>query len=351
MQHLDEGTIHAWLDGALSVEEAKAVEAHAAECEQCAAAVAEARGFIAASSRILTALDDAPRGVIPIRPAVRSRFTPAWRAAAAVLVVALGSVAIRNALKVSDSRVASDSRAARPVALDSVSPETGQSTAARMENSATAQTGAPMVLMPPKPQAKKIAVAPPAQAPAPLRERSDQTLSSAAPVAAPAQGKAEGMLADAPASAMNKVAAAAEDCAGCETQPLRVIRVDSTRSEKRTVYMVSPNEVVTLVEVDTTAAIPGLTGVTATAMSAQGAAKTMDARRVAAASPRANVATPAAPPPPAAQVGAFAMQEQTIEWKDPATGRVLRLTGRLPAERLQEIRKRIEREREAKKRR
>ena len=334
MQHLDEGTIHAWLDGALSVEEAKAVEAHAAECEQCAAAVAEARGFIAASSRILTALDDAPRGVIPIRPAVRSRFTPAWRAAAAVLVVALGSVAIRNALKVSDSRVASDSRAARPVALDSVSPETGQSTAARMENSATAQTGAPMVLMPPKPQAKKIAVAPPAQAPAPLRERSDQTLSSAAPVAAPAQGKAEGMLADAPA-----------------TQPLRVIRVDSTRSEKRTVYMVSPNEVVTLVEVDTTAAIPGLTGVTATAMSAQGAAKTMDARRVAAASPRANVATPAAPPPPAAQVGAFAMQEQTIEWKDPATGRVLRLTGRLPAERLQEIRKRIEREREAKKRR
>ena len=65
MQHLDEGTIHSWLDGALSSEEAARAEAHVAECPQCAAAVAEARGFIAASSRILTALDHVPRGVVP----------------------------------------------------------------------------------------------------------------------------------------------------------------------------------------------------------------------------------------------------------------------------------------------
>ncbi|HEX7596331.1 MAG TPA: zf-HC2 domain-containing protein, partial [Gemmatimonadaceae bacterium] len=65
MQHLDEGTIHSWLDGALGPEEAAQVEAHVKECSQCAAAVAEARGFIAASSRILTALDNAPHGVIP----------------------------------------------------------------------------------------------------------------------------------------------------------------------------------------------------------------------------------------------------------------------------------------------
>lgn len=60
MQHLDEGTIHAWLDGALSVEEAARAEAHVASCTACAAAAAEARGLIAASSRILTALDDVP---------------------------------------------------------------------------------------------------------------------------------------------------------------------------------------------------------------------------------------------------------------------------------------------------
>jgi hypothetical protein len=60
MQHLDEGTIHAWLDGALSADAAARAETHVASCALCAEAVAEARGFIAASSRILTALDDVP---------------------------------------------------------------------------------------------------------------------------------------------------------------------------------------------------------------------------------------------------------------------------------------------------
>src|SRR5947209_17536489 len=78
MQHLDEGTIHSWLDGALGTDEAARVEAHVAECAQCQAAIAEARGFIAASSRILTALDNAPRGVIPAaRPKKRDRAA-AW---------------------------------------------------------------------------------------------------------------------------------------------------------------------------------------------------------------------------------------------------------------------------------
>lgn len=60
MQHLDEGTIHAWLDGALRPDEAARAEAHVASCSACADATAEARGLIAASSRILTALDNVP---------------------------------------------------------------------------------------------------------------------------------------------------------------------------------------------------------------------------------------------------------------------------------------------------
>src|SRR5947207_8176643 len=97
MQHLDEGTIHSWLDGALSADEAARVEAHVKECAQCQAAVAEARGFIAASSRILTALDNAPRGVMPAA-APRKRIDPmVWRVAATVLVVAAGTlVVVRN---------------------------------------------------------------------------------------------------------------------------------------------------------------------------------------------------------------------------------------------------------------
>ena len=76
MQHLDEGTIHAWLDGQLPREEAQRVEAHVAECRQCADAVAEARGLIAASSRILMALDNVPRDVVPA-PVAQSTAEPA----------------------------------------------------------------------------------------------------------------------------------------------------------------------------------------------------------------------------------------------------------------------------------
>jgi putative zinc finger protein len=64
MQHLDEGTIHAWLDGALTADEAADVGRHASECAECAALVAEARGLVAGASRILSSLDDVP-GVMP----------------------------------------------------------------------------------------------------------------------------------------------------------------------------------------------------------------------------------------------------------------------------------------------
>ena len=65
MQHLDEGTIHAWLDGELPFEESSRVAAHAEVCDKCTAMIAEARGFLAASSRILGNLDEVPGDVIP----------------------------------------------------------------------------------------------------------------------------------------------------------------------------------------------------------------------------------------------------------------------------------------------
>jgi hypothetical protein len=64
-QHLDEGMIHAWLDGALSPDESARVEAHVNGCADCASLVAEARGLIAASSRILSSLDAVPSSVVP----------------------------------------------------------------------------------------------------------------------------------------------------------------------------------------------------------------------------------------------------------------------------------------------
>jgi hypothetical protein len=91
-EHIDEGTAHAWLDDQLPPDDAARIESHIATCAECAAVVAEARGFMAASSRILTALDGVPSQVVP-RSRARARI---WqvRAAAAVIVVAVGVAAV-----------------------------------------------------------------------------------------------------------------------------------------------------------------------------------------------------------------------------------------------------------------
>ena len=61
--HPDEGTIHAWLDDQLPEAEAESLGRHVEGCAECGAAVAEARGLVAASRRILHALDEGPGGV------------------------------------------------------------------------------------------------------------------------------------------------------------------------------------------------------------------------------------------------------------------------------------------------
>ncbi|HKY96853.1 MAG TPA: zf-HC2 domain-containing protein [Gemmatimonadaceae bacterium] len=96
MQHPEEGIIHAWLDGELPAEEAAALEAHAATCADCSAKVAEARGLIAASSRIVSALDIVPGGVIPAARQARRPWyaSTQLRAAAAVLIVAGASALV-----------------------------------------------------------------------------------------------------------------------------------------------------------------------------------------------------------------------------------------------------------------
>ncbi|HYD53042.1 MAG TPA: carboxypeptidase regulatory-like domain-containing protein [Gemmatimonadaceae bacterium] len=66
-EHLDEGTVHAWLDGQLSPDEGAALEAHASACATCAALVAEARGYLAGASSILSALDGPGQSAAPPR--------------------------------------------------------------------------------------------------------------------------------------------------------------------------------------------------------------------------------------------------------------------------------------------
>jgi anti-sigma factor RsiW len=118
--HVDEGKLHAWLDGALSPDESARVEAHIASCAVCSAAAAEARGLVAAASRILTALDDVPGGVAPSRalPERRHRLWTGWplRAAAGVLFVVAGSLAVLKQMDTEHRDVATPSALSVPSA-------------------------------------------------------------------------------------------------------------------------------------------------------------------------------------------------------------------------------------------
>jgi hypothetical protein len=128
--HPDEGTIHAWLDGAIDAPTAEAIEAHVASCSSCTARVAEARGLIAGASRVVSALDDVPSGVTPAwgrapsaAPAARGsagwrrmRVTPKRAAIAATILVAVGVTLTRQRIapeaELAKSNVAATSAAA-----------------------------------------------------------------------------------------------------------------------------------------------------------------------------------------------------------------------------------------------
>src|SRR5215472_16102504 len=170
MRHLDEGTIHAWLDGALDAEQEREAEAHAARCTECAVKVADARGMIAAASRILTALDDVPGGVLPqgssamppVRSSIRAttRRLPPWtiRIAASIVVVATGTFVVMRSGVMSrapemEQRANARSELPPGVALKvtpAITPETTQTRNELQEGdnkapaspSATDQTGA-----------------------------------------------------------------------------------------------------------------------------------------------------------------------------------------------------------------
>jgi len=342
MQHLDEGTIHSWLDGALSADEAARVEAHVKECRQCAAAVAEARGFIAASSRILTALDNAPRGVIPAAAPAKRVDPMVWRIAATVMVVAAGTLVVfRNGVGTAKRDQATVQTAA--TASGPIAPET------LMRDEGTGTTSAPAT--PGTTQAKP---APTATTRVLLRAPAMEKRGAVGEVAASDQVTRSRNVPPAAASAAQTFAqtggAAAMD-ASEQPQALKVVGTPRTLGAKVTLYEVAPGDTVTLTEptpLQLQSAV--VTGV-ATGVAEQ--SPTRQAGKAAAAAPmrRADAAAVSAPPVASANAEASRVESAngvtTITWLDPGTGNMLRLSGRMPAARLQEIRLRIERERAA----
>ncbi len=399
MQHLDEGTIHSWLDGALSADEAARVEAHVKECPQCAAAVAEARGFIAGASRILTALDNAPRGVIPVA-APKKRVDPiVWRVAATLLVVAAGTLVVfRNAgreaqIATTSADTASSSvKAVTPMAQDggdqtakpTTEPTTpigqqgkipqgtaiGSSAGSTEKSAAKGAAGDALTATEQTPSAlsrriNSVKAPPPAsQTNIPLHENKvvagEAGGAVGGKISAPsgyAQAAAPSRQLLAPTGVEN---GAALDAAR-EPELLREVGHPRKFGAKVTLYEVAPGDTVTLTE-----AIPlDLSEVVVTGAATAPAARQATGKSAVAPSKAradavaitsmadsqhaAGVPSPApaaSAPAPTSQLG-MVNAPHTITWTDPATGHTLALTGRMPEARLQQIKIRIERERAA----
>ena len=69
--HVDEGTVHAWLDGMFAADDASRVAAHVKRCSACADMVAEARGLMAGAVRVVGALDGPLSAAASVRVAER----------------------------------------------------------------------------------------------------------------------------------------------------------------------------------------------------------------------------------------------------------------------------------------
>jgi hypothetical protein len=341
MQHPDEGLIHTWLDGELSDEQAASFETHIAECADCSAKVAEARGLIAASSRIVTALDLVPAGVIPgAAPKRRSWYqNTQLRAAAAVMIVAGASLLVmQNRDKSAMDRVMSTAAPPRgEVARDTVASGRDSSRPSATAADAVAPTPKPM----PTRTSKSTARSEPSTAQLKRETAKEQKVLAGPPVRAQANegaalsGKVAGVDVDVGTITLKRdstrleevvvtgVATAAQDAVAnaAVASDLRKVRTDTIQSGSRTTFEVSPGVQVTLTDMNP----PAFT------------ARTQQRRAAGAAV--------VAPPPPAVasapqRDSAQATPVNTISWID-RRGHMMTLTGRMTTVQLEQLRQRL----------
>lgn len=241
MPRPDEGLIHAWLDGELDAAESARVEALVASDAKWAAAAAEARGLIAASSRIVGALDHVPAGVIPVARARSTRRAPRWwmaRVAALLVVVASASVVWRQR---APSVMTVDAVRGVPAPVKDA-PVTGSANALPSHSPLTARSIKPPAARVPAASqvatATTLGAAASIAAPSPVAAPSVAAASAAAPAAAPA-GQAVGGVAASEQRA--KVAAPAAPAAANrlrDAKPLSLSEVVVTTPDLPACYLV-----------------------------------------------------------------------------------------------------------------
>src|SRR5438034_684256 len=189
MSHVDDGTLHAYLDGELSPAEVQGVDAHLAQCPACRGRLDEERALITRAGELLALAAPPDRELPPFRagdvkPLTRLwwkvRLPLAWAATVAI-ALGIGTYLGRGVEQVPQAPTASDTQPAElralqaPISADTVWLES------RAERRGAART----------PRA-----APAAPAPAARREtqvaviRRDTALSAAAPAPVPAPAPA-----------------------------------------------------------------------------------------------------------------------------------------------------------------
>src|SRR5437667_4445879 len=125
MSHVDDGTLHAYLDGELSPAEVQGVEAHLAQCPACRGRLDEERALITRAGELLALAAPPDRELPPFRaghvkPPARAwwqvRQPLAW---AATVVVALGIGTYLGRGVEQPRQPDTDAEPARPQALES----------------------------------------------------------------------------------------------------------------------------------------------------------------------------------------------------------------------------------------
>lgn len=328
MQHPDEGMITTWLDGELTAGEARAVETHVADCSDCAARAAEARGLAAASSRIVSALDIAPAHVMPARKPVKHAWYANTRlhAAAAVLVVAGTSfLVLRNGDEPSRARM-----------MDQRVPATAANAGDAENQQEVAAEGAPLSAGKEQARAMSLKSAPSLESQSSQAHRktalqteansdeSDKQIAAqkigvravdGSPLSSALRSKDPGTAAS-PSSGRVALPVAAASVSNA-VDSLRVVKSDTTANIVVTVYAVAQDVEVTLRETARRAlALPGQE------------------------KPRMRTQTGGAEPPSPTEVERRTKIE-SITWTNYSTGRTYVLSGALSKDELTSIRSRL----------
>ncbi|HEX2722017.1 MAG TPA: zf-HC2 domain-containing protein [Gemmatimonadaceae bacterium] len=390
MLHPDEGTIHAWLDGELRAHEAAPLEEHLAGCADCAGLVAEARGLVAASSRIVRALDIVPADVIP--PVIPVKKIRPWyasaqiRAAAAVLFVAGASLVLLRSGRTPKAAHLMREAASTPAAVaigDSLTRrDTATNTSAASSPAPIRSGPLPQVAAPPFDEPlsgrraattgsaveKREKVGGEADASAEVISKiaenivapkiaadekalggrvADKLASSAAPAgptappepATPSAGlrsQTQQLRSAIPTDQVIVTGIVTTTSGAGFRQPLkevkREVKADTTGSTVITVYEVSPGMQVTLIEFR-----PRQSAATrAEALTSSG-----EARKQAIAGTPAVPSPTAIPAPPVAPVASSAGQLDSLSWKNRATARAYTLKGPFTKAQLEALRQRL----------